>query len=207
MLSLRVLLVLAAAWPLAAWSPAVPGSDSFRCDGRVIEVGDPAIRVRGLCGPPHLVEPQGAAGFEHGAPEAERWTYNFGPRKLLRVLTLRNGRVADIATNGHGFIDAPPREPPPGRTRACNPYALVEGLSGYRVLSLCGAPDSREQRHLLVPLDRRTLARFPHLRHAGRQVLRERWVYNFGRDTLLRTLILEDGQVVDVEIGERGFGP
>lgn len=192
---------------LGAWAPQATAGDSFRCNGHVVEVGDLALRVRSLCGPPSLVEQQvPAPAGDYGAPSGERWTYNFGPRKLLRVLTLRNGRVADIDSDGYGF--ATPRRPMPaaGSGRACNPYDLIEGLSSYRVLRLCGAPDSRERRQVIVPLDRRTLARFPHLRHAGRQVLRERWVYNFGPDALLRTLTLEDGRVVDVDIGERGFG-
>ena len=33
----------------------------------------------------------------------EEWTYNFGPRKLMRLIRLENGVVADIQELGYGF--------------------------------------------------------------------------------------------------------
>ena len=33
----------------------------------------------------------------------EEWVYNFGARDLLRVVTLENGRVADVQTEGRGY--------------------------------------------------------------------------------------------------------
>ncbi len=33
----------------------------------------------------------------------EEWTYNFGPRKLMRVVRFENGVVRDVKTLGYGY--------------------------------------------------------------------------------------------------------
>ena len=190
-------------WPVQHAAAA----DSFRCNGQIIETGDRALRVKTLCGPPDLVEDRPVDTlYGYGHRGTQTWTYNFGPRKLVRILTLRNGRVADISSDGYGFTGKPRGHAQPSAGR-CNPYALVSGLSSYRVLELCGPPDDRQRVDVLVPLNDKTLAVYPHLAKARQRVHREHWLYNFGRDHLLRTVVIENGRVVDVDVGERGFGP
>ena len=33
----------------------------------------------------------------------EEWTYNFGPRKLMRVVRFENGLVSDVTQLGYGY--------------------------------------------------------------------------------------------------------
>ncbi len=33
----------------------------------------------------------------------EEWTYNLGPNRFLRILTFRNGVLANIKTGGYGY--------------------------------------------------------------------------------------------------------
>lgn len=202
--SLCRIIAVASLWVLAGTSTA---ADSFRCDGQIIETGDRALRVETLCGPPSLVENRPVSsvyGYAHDGTQT--WTYNFGPRKLVRVLTFRNGRVADIASDGYGFVEQRDSRAAQSKKR-CNPYDLTAGLSSYRVLELCGPPDDRQQINVLVPLSKQAQAAYPHLGKARQRIQREHWLYNFGSDHLLRTVVLENGRVVDVDVGERGFGP
>lgn len=201
--ALRCLLALLLVVLVApAWS-----ADSFRCDGQIIERGDRALRVKTLCGPPDLVEDRPVDTiYGYGHDGTQTWTYNLGPRKLLRVVTLRNGRVVDISSDGYGFVEQAPSAAEPTGQR-CNPYDLVAGLSSYRVLELCGPPDDRQRVDVFVPLSKQARKAYPHLGAARQRIHREHWLYNFGRDHLLRTVVLENGRVVDVDVGERGFGP
>lgn len=53
----------------------------------------------------------GDAGQEHGGVTTERrsvtreyeeWTYNFGPRRFMQVVTFENGRLIDVQSAGYG---------------------------------------------------------------------------------------------------------
>lgn len=106
--------VLAASSLLALGAEAA--ADALRCGNRVISHGDHAAKVLRYCGEPiavqsRLVQRRVAAfgSFFHpglGLIEdvlIEEWTYNFGPRKLMRQVRLENGFVEDVRELGYGF--------------------------------------------------------------------------------------------------------
>lgn len=190
------MLVLLALGPGGS-SPAT-AADAMRCGSRLVAVEAHAAEVLAACG-----EPSFRDVFSYPAPrgtgviaDAEQWTYNFGPNKLLHVLHLRNGRLTDIRTQGYGFHAS--------AARRCTPTTRIDGLGKYRLLATCGEP-----------LTRRTVGYVtagpvgggwrPHGHRHPVEVFREEWIYNFGRRYLMKILTLEDGVVVDVENGERGF--
>lgn len=88
---------------------------ALRCGQKVIAEGDHAVRVLRFCGEPTAVETRLARRLHVGDIEAaffpalvndvlvEEWTYNFGPRRLMRVVTVEAGIVTDIRTLGYGF--------------------------------------------------------------------------------------------------------
>jgi hypothetical protein len=98
--------------PLASLvaSPAL----AMRCGQSLIAKGDHAAKVRRFCGEPMSVEVRFGRGLYSG-PESvylpglftdvriEEWTYNFGPRKLMRTVRLENGIVTAIEDLGYGF--------------------------------------------------------------------------------------------------------
>lgn len=175
--------------------PASAG-DSMRCGDRIVATGAMPAEVLGACGPPAYRDPWVFQHpVHHGAvADVEEWYYNFGPNQLLRILRFRHGRLAEIGADGYGYAEPP--------ARRCEPGAIVEGLSKFRLLLLCGAPATREALSLLRPLrDRRTGAIVPGYEEP---VYGERWVYDFGSRYLLRLVTLEDGRVVDVDSGARG---
>lgn len=89
---------------------------ALRCDHKLITEGDRGVEVRRYCGEPIAVSKrytQGTLVTRHGRyllrgafPTevlVEEWTYNFGPRRLMRIIRLENGVVTDIEALGYGF--------------------------------------------------------------------------------------------------------
>jgi uncharacterized protein DUF2845 len=102
--ALTALLLLAAAAPAHA----------FRCGPRLIARGDPAEKVLQYCGEPVAVTKrlkQRSYFMESGVrvPGAleevvvEEWTYNLGPRLLMRMVVLENGYVEEVKPLGYGY--------------------------------------------------------------------------------------------------------
>ena len=103
-LALAVLLLASAASPAHA----------FRCGSRLIARGDHADKILRYCGEPVAVRSWlkernyvMESGVElRGAREevvVEEWTYNLGPRSLMRVVRLENGYVEEIKHLGYGY--------------------------------------------------------------------------------------------------------
>ena len=88
---------------------------SIRCGTRIISEGDHVARLLRYCGEPDIAHTRRAlrpfysltgATYYPGFTEEvwiEEWTYNFGPHKLMRLVTLENGVVIDIKHLGYGF--------------------------------------------------------------------------------------------------------
>lgn len=87
----------------------------MRCGTRLISPGDHETRLLEFCGEPMAIESRygrrlyrGDAhrGFIPGFFEEvviEDWTYNFGPTRLMRVVRIEGGYVAEITQLGYGF--------------------------------------------------------------------------------------------------------
>jgi hypothetical protein len=87
---------------------------AFRCGTRIITRGDHAEKILKFCGEPTTVQSRFAqrsfisryGRVYPGLIEElviEEWTFNFGPRQLMRVVRLENGLVADIKHLGYGY--------------------------------------------------------------------------------------------------------
>jgi hypothetical protein len=88
---------------------------AFRCGTRIISPGDHSSKVLQFCGEPDAVQSRLAQRsfvadvghvFIPGFVEdvwIEEWTYNFGSHRLMRLVRLENGVVADIRHLGYGY--------------------------------------------------------------------------------------------------------
>ena len=102
---------------------------AFRCGSKVVSEGDHYSKVLKYCGEPigvqerriyregptrprvHVEDPNDFVAehevqfYQRSYVEVvvEEWTYNFGPRKLMRLVRFENGFVADIEQLGYGF--------------------------------------------------------------------------------------------------------
>ena len=179
----------------AVWMPAAAAAGAMRCDGRIIDAGTLQVEVLGACGEPAYRDPWAVRARNRDAyfADEEEWTYNFGSNQLLRIVRLRNGKVAQIEADGYGFDRLP--QPP------CDPLDIVTGLSKFRLVTACGEPATRKAAQVYAPLQSRGRV-YPDLLQP---VYREEWIYNFGSSYLLRIVTLENGRVSDVQNGDRGF--
>lgn len=189
--------LVAAAWLL----PAVGHADSLRCNGRLVTDGDPAVSVLSACGQPSFRDPWWGTEPAAGVPPMMEWTYNRGPRRLLEQIVFRDGKVISIRTAGYGF-----RAGSLPSSGSCDPSAISPGLTKYELLEACGEPVQHSGGFVnsMVYDDG---ARRYFLRNAVHPVYRERWIYNFGANRLLREVTLENARVVSVQTLDRGFDP
>jgi len=121
------LVCLSLSLPVLAW----------RCQGRIVDQGDPESRVASLCGPPDLSD-SFIVRLHPGYGIARRvdvWYYNPGPASFVRRLRFINGRLQSIQTQGYGFSTLP-------RGR-CDPDRLHAGMSEFELLVRCGKPARR----------------------------------------------------------------
>lgn len=187
---------------LAAWT-AVPAtaSDSLKCGSRLASLGDTKAEVLLKCGAPVWQDDwtQQIDSIDDGLvrqridTQRERWIYDFGPNSFMRFLLFENGRLVEIATGDRGY----------GQGHAgggrCDAGEFRVGRTQYELLQRCGAPlfkDSRVEEQLLS-LDKH--------RREKRVNRIDEWTYNLGPTQFLRILRFENGRLVAVETGDRGF--
>lgn|SRR5512143_1023481 len=86
-------------------------ADSFSCEGGIVSTDDRSSDVLAKCGPPdfrdsHQEEIVQRLGDTKQKVfiNVEEWTYNLGPNQLIRIVVLKNGRIAEIRTGSYGYI-------------------------------------------------------------------------------------------------------
>lgn len=104
-------------------------AQAMRCGNKLVSKGDPKPKVLHHCGEPVAVERSNivragipwarsqvsAGGVSVSRDElllntrsyvevlVEEWTYNFGPRRLMRVVRFENGLVTRVTELGYGY--------------------------------------------------------------------------------------------------------
>jgi hypothetical protein len=82
---------------------AVPSwARSIRCGNQLVRVGDPTIQLLQRCGEPDLKELLNTDGLI-----VQKWTYNCGSLRFMRIITLKGGVVYRIELADYG--SGPPR--------------------------------------------------------------------------------------------------
>lgn len=89
---------------------------AFRCGNDLVQKGDHVLQVLKACGEPAYKEewveekavlerPHRLLPYRHTfkAVSVKEWTYNFGPRKFMRMIRFENGVVKDIESLDYGF--------------------------------------------------------------------------------------------------------
>jgi hypothetical protein len=89
------IMVLVAIFVLAMAPQA--SAQSIRCGTEIVSVGDPTIELLQKCGEPDLKEPIKTNGFI-----IEKWTYNCGSARFMKILTLRGGKVQKVEVADYG---------------------------------------------------------------------------------------------------------
>ena len=77
---------------------AVPSwARSIRCGNQLVRVGDPTIQLLQRCGEPDLKELLNTDGLI-----VQKWTYNCGSLRFMRIITLKGGVVYRIELADYG---------------------------------------------------------------------------------------------------------
>jgi hypothetical protein len=158
-------------------------ASSLRCNGRLIEVGDPKARLVSECGQPlsrEVVEVIRAYddGEQVRALYAEEWAYETAGVEKHRVLRFEGGRLV-------------------GEGMRCAGKLVVEGDSTVTVLQRCGEPITRDTAGLVHeapgPASRSVVSDSPV----------EQWIYSQGKGSLLKIVLLRGGTIERIEDGPR----
>ena len=123
----------------------------------------------------------------------EEWLYNFGPTRLLRILTFQNGTLKEVRTAGHGFVA---NSRPKNRLETA---AIQVGDTKAEVFSRWGEPDTVDDFY-----EERIARRTPdQVYRIGVQI--SEWTYNPGRNAFIRILRFENGRLREIVTGERRY--
>jgi hypothetical protein len=175
--------------------------DSLRCGSQLVAVDAVAAEVEAKCGKPDYRDRRVEA-LPYGRYDAdtEIWYYNLGPSQLIRVLSFRDGRLAEVDNDGYGFVA-------PAEARCSSQTEIGAGMSKFRLLAFCGEPISRSAKGIIDSVPMHTLPGNG-LRAYPVQVYREEWVYNFGPNHFLCEVTLDNGVVSEVRSADRrGYNP
>lgn len=184
-------------------------ADSLECPGGIVSVGDLKVELLAKCGAPALREER----FDTRAGElgttarrvdlvVEQWTYNFGPRRFIQVVTIERGKVVAIERGSYGYdpekIEAAAESV--GRAR-CEPGTLRVGDRKLDAIAKCGEPRTRDSWEEKRPvLDAGTGA------HTAWQVVTvESWTYDHGPRRFIEVVTLENGVITRIDRGGYGY--
>jgi hypothetical protein len=193
----RMLLFLAV---LMVPCPTIPAA-TLDCSGGIISEGDSRTDLLIKCGEPDAKEShqeeltERLDGTKHKSYiTVEEWTYNFGPTRLMRIVTMKNGKVAFIRAGNYGYT----KGAEPGQ-RECSEQVLSVGDTKSDVLSRCGEPtwkDTRQEevkQRLDSGVERKVF------------VTIDEWTYNLGPNRFLRILTFRNGKLAEIESGGYGY--
>lgn len=89
---------------------------ALRCGNSVISEGDSTLRLRQICGDPTQIEQredripvqrydslQQTYFTDYVVQPYEIWSYNFGPRRFISRIEIRDGVIKSITSGGYGY--------------------------------------------------------------------------------------------------------
>ena len=163
--------------------------------------GDSAVDLIVRCGQPEWKESYQEEITDRIDPNrkqriyvtVELWTYNFGPQQFMRIVTLRNGVIADVRTGSYG--NAKDRDAP---GPACGDRVISVGDTKPDILNKCGEPFYKSSHQ------EEQKERFDDSGSRNVIVTVEEWTYNFGPQRFMRVITFRNGTVVDIRTG--GYG-
>jgi hypothetical protein len=165
-------------------------------------VGDSRVDVLMKCGEPDAKESHDEELIDRGDDGTKRklfitveeWTYNFGPTQFMRIVTLKNGKVAFIRTGNYGYSkDARPTQ------QECSEQIVSVGDTKSDVIAKCGDPtwkDTRQEEfkeRLDDGLEKKVF------------VTIDEWTYNLGPNRFVRIITFRNGKLVEIKSGGYGY--
>jgi len=181
----------------AALIATTASAQSLSCGGGAVESDDSKYVIRSKCGEPTFTDTTRVARISSMGDtlvqelvEVEDWLYDFGPDRLVVVLTFESDLLIGARAFGYG------RDP--GGKPAFD-KVVETGEPTVRVLFLYGPPSYKEERLDTSIIRKKGGVTFP------KQLSVETWTYNLGPDRFMRIYHFVDGRLTEIEQGPRGF--
>jgi len=180
--------------------PSVLVAAEYRCEDKIISVGDMGGELLVKCGEPDWKQSHAEEFIEAIDKDSKRkslvtvdeWTYNLGPNRFTRIFKLRDGKVVDVRSGGYGTAKEQ------ANRSQCRDRIISTGDSAADVIMKCGEPVWKDKREEIIRerLDDNTVRKV--------SVAVEEWTYNFGPDQFMRVFTFRNGKVTDIRTG--GYG-
>lgn len=185
-----VLLLVLVLLPLSA--------QAVRCGSKLVKTGDPVSRLQRNCPEPFWIERWSVPALVDNSYSGlqlsdglEAWYINFGPRKLVRRMLVRNGELVGEQTLDYGFNRAPEKNDCRGSDLDRAGNTLVD------LYRRCGPPDQESVYPITVYPQYGYVTQPWHLHHPGAPVVIYRliWTY-YPKGAEARVFHFEDGAIV-----------
>jgi hypothetical protein len=168
---------------------------ALTCPGGIISKGEQLSVVHIKCGDPTYWEQRTEqfriinrlGGAVERSRTVEEWTYDLGPKRLVRSLTFHDGRLVKIQSGGYGALGS--------RTTGDRPGLVSVGDSKAAVILRWGEPSFIEKYKKVRTLAGRRGTR------VEKTVIVDVLTYNFGPQRLIRLLTFEDGRLMRQRTG------
>lgn len=161
----------------------------FRCGRHLVDIGQRYFEVEERCGKAdyRMSFPVRGIGGQVLADHVQHWYYNPGPQGFIHKLTFQNAELIKDDTLGRGFYETD--------TPSCRSSEINLGMSEYALYTKCGQPISKRILWRGFPVDDGE-----YIGVGGYYLPVQEWVYGFGRSQFRRAVIVENGQVSEIEL-------
>jgi hypothetical protein len=175
-------LITLIAFAALGWAGSA-AAGTLRCNGKLVQVGDPKVRLLTECGQPLSKDVVAVIrayddGEQIRASYAEDWSYETKGVEGHQILRFEAGRLV-------------------GEGMRCSGKLVLEGDTTVTVLQRCGEPVTRDAAGLLHespgPASRSVISDSPI----------EQWTYSQGKGSLLKIILLRGGRIEQIEDGPR----
>lgn len=197
----KTIAILAALLVCGLCSAQVSGQKFMRVNGRTINLGDSKYEVQNKIGQPdgklsrerYILRKVGYDRIQATPVRQEKWLYNFGPRRFFQTLTFENHQLVCIEDGEYGYAYADP-----GNCHVVSKRIHIGEITPV-VLMKCGEPSHTETWYTQEYL------RLDDVLGEQVSIKCEEWTYNYGPSQPLSILRFENGELVSVTRGPRGF--
>jgi hypothetical protein len=177
---------------------------AFRCQGKLVSIGDTKSDVLMKCGEPtfkdqrrqqYLTQVDVVTVYQDTIT-VDLWLYNLGSHRFTRLLQFKDNKLTHIDTSEYGYNNSDPQH--------CLTMGnkIHKGDTKPEVLMKCGEPIHKEQyqKQRIIMRTLHGYQKYPVTIH----IPFDEWTYNFGPTRYSRTLLFEEGVLIEVNLGERG---
>ncbi len=168
----------------------------FYCGKYIVAIGDTTYDVSMKCQKPigsDVIQEVTHAEWKKIYIKRETWLYNWGPNRFMKKLIFVNDKLQEIKDLGYGYLEKDIGSF--GNTES----KLYVQMSKPEVLIHWGNPDNKTDviEEKLYKVNDHEFLKY--------NVTISKWVYNFGSNQFLKTLVFKNDRLIKIDTGEYGY--